>query len=984
MDVQAFEFGQDFVRRYYPRTLALPDPIDQYFSSRGITPAMLADCQPLRLTPFPDADECREYAAYMHAPRCDANGNPRTSLVGLVWRHPIDEAKWGKFGRERIIIPTPEFVQYCAAQNEPVRKCTSPSKDKVPATSHLFVLPRSQELIRKSATIVLTTEGEGKLCVLEDMTRTISTPEKTYAAIGIDGVEQLICSPEASDISWKNRTVIQMYDADSARKPEVGYAELKAAAFYLSRGARAVYSTVWNEKQGKGLDDFLQFYAPFGERTRRDKFRQLLDRMVPTFRKYAPTDEQEGLPLLTYCQAFAHVPNLGHYKPLLLEELVKIFKKQGYKPKDIKALFDEEVEHVEKRKQTEQIEEQAVKIRDLFKIGYTPEMPDNFYSKNGYLNLFDTPLCSMFVIQKYIATNDRDKRDYYLLTFKNGREIELPSDKFTNYRYIAQVFNQNKEVLHDMSAKHIQRYIAEFYHRNRHKPIPVVQRHLNTGWEGSQFRLPTLDADDEYTPDIKERFYAKGDPDLEEAYMAEFFRQHNAAVFLVWGLCAPLISRIGMQNCSILISGDPGGGKTTAAKLALSPYGDWEKLKFTMNNTAAGSELICSMFRDLPVLMDEGNTGGSGDGVKMAAAFISLIYGWESSLGKGRSTSDITLRNMNEYKGLLFLSSERSLQGIMSVTKNMNVGGVYRRVLEVPAIAWNTLWSYDRSREKAFFDDIHDKIGDHFGHFGAKWLRHISDEFTFHQIQRRYKEELDAFGQKWALKGMDNLVCLTYAVIPDIETLLGMQSGAIRQRVQPFLDLVLAYNQRQIAYQIQNNVGRFFDCVDNFLSQFPRAFDGLCQKEELTAPYYGKYEGPNLNAGRIQTDIWLRPSAMDLICNEYGLNKNGILDQLATENKIELADEKFTGPDGLVQTRKSDLAQKWFLGKNWKVYHLVQNAPTKKEVEINALIKEGGTDTIQTMLTPAEWEQYTTVGGVVNPSSEAGHWLAKLKSIAGS
>ena len=99
---------------------------------------------------------------------------------------------------------------------------------------------------------------------------------------------------------------------------------------------------------------------------------KLLDKAVPTFRKYAPSDDKEGLPVKTYCEAIAKVPNLGHYKTQFVAELLKIFKKQGFKQKQIQELLDFEIQQAEREKSDKERDEQAERMKELFGIAYTP------------------------------------------------------------------------------------------------------------------------------------------------------------------------------------------------------------------------------------------------------------------------------------------------------------------------------------------------------------------------------------------------------------------------------------------------------------------------------------------------------------------------------------------------------------------------------------------------------------------------------------
>ena len=939
MNVHDFYFS--FLQRLHPPA-ALPGPISRieaYFSDRGISKEIVREARVIPLTPDPSDAEKIWYEVYRKAPRIDTKGLPHPSVVGIGFPYFVDDEKFPPFGRERILWPAQRFIEHYEQQDEKPPKCLSPSKKalqrearqsgKAEASSHLYILEAEAQKLNSPATIAAIVEGEAKTLALAQDLRSIE-PEtgERFAAVGISGVDQLLPAPESRSISWKNRMVYLFFDADSIRNPNVARAEIKAAVYLLTRGARGVMSCIWSEKAGNGYDD-MQVKTQQDGFSRSAQLLKLLDKAVPTFRKYAPSDDKEGLPVKTYCEAIAKVPNLGHYKTQFVAELLKIFKKQGFKQKQIQELLDFEIQQAEREKSDKERDEQAERMKELFGIAYTPTLPKNFFPKDGKLHYFDTPLCNMFVIRKYIATDDPEKQDTYLLKFAKGRkEIELPSDEFSKYRSISMIFNRNQEILYDASSKKIQQYIAEYWGLNQEK-ITITQKMLNTGWQKGAFQLPTLNADIEFEHYIKDAFYLKGSEDIQAANFAQWLREgHPAMLQALCGFCSPLLSILRLQNITVMTSGDPGSGKSTGGFVALSQYGYWEKLKFTMNQTGTGKEIVSSMFRDLPVLMDEANTGGR-DGAGIAQMILETIYGWESGKGRARGTANITLRKMNEYNGILFLTSERSLETILSVTRNMNVGGAYRRVLEIPAT--RPLWHFRRDNEKEFFAGVYSSINNHFGHLGARWLRHISDPHTQHELARRYKETLSDFGKQHNLKGTDNLICLLYAIFPEIEALLGLPQGLILDQLGDFIHIVIKHNETQVEYYIKDGLERFLDALEGFMSENLRSIEGLCPREEQMINNFGKYEGPVDVAGNPKDDpdapydVWLRPESLEKICNAHGFNKQGVIDQLTGAKILQTSERTIKKPDGTTAKRPDYLTQKYYRGRNWKTYHLKIN-----------------------------------------------------------
>ena len=928
-----------------------PDAFIHYFQQRGISAAMMAESGALPLTPQPTPAECEAFRAAFGEPRLKETGEPNKICEGILFPTPGDAKEYGTHGTARAFVYAETYVTHRAAQGKPVPKFLNPSRVKT--TCRPYVLPSEAARLPKPAVTIHLIEGRPKaLKLIQDFRAAGMDTEN--AVIGLDGVEMLLPAPEMQKFAWKNRNVVLWWDADSFQKASVARSEIKAAAFLYAKGARTVKSCYWHPKRGKGYDDMSVNEARKGYPPAVN-LPPLLAKAKETFRKYTEAeDETQRMTIELACEAVASVPGLTKYdRKILLTKLERAYKPLGYSATDIEEMFDGIYRREEAERQQQDIAANAKQVQRAFGIGYVPEMPEDFTVRFGMLHYQYTPICRPFIIKKYISTDDATKRDSYLLAFADGREIELPSDDFSSYHAIAKLFNQNQELLHDATAKLAQKYIAQFWHRNRYTEhaIPVVVKHDNTGWNGDgKFRLPTLDAGNEFDVYIKEAFKREGDRVEQAALFRELFEQHNAALIALCGFASPCIGLFGLPNITVLLTGRGGEGKTTAPLAALSAYGNRKKLKFSMDTSKTGKEIVCSMFKDLPVLLDEANTSGADAG-KIAEFFISTIYGWESGAGKARGTANITLRGMSEYSGLLFMTAERSLAAILSAIKGITIGGAYRRVLEIPMSPKFPLWAFAPDQKKPFFDDLYERMSAHYGHIGAEWLTHLSDTATQDRVKARYKAEMDAFGKTWKLEGMDNLICLLYAIMPEVETLLNLPAGTIKTRLQPYISHVLQHQQDQVNYQLRDTIERFKDSLEEFTSQFPRAFEGLTQKNEMLAPIYGAYaeETKRLGPDTFVTkfEIWLTTNGMEQFCQQYGFNKNDLLAELAEMRILETSQEAYKTDAGAFKMRTSYTRVKKFAGRTWRAYHImydrdaeVGNHPTAAAPKQPELIKK--------------------------------------------
>ena len=942
-----FEFYQDFMRRLNRPSALLPAPAAverflTYFDERGISTAMIAESGAIPLTQTPTREECDAFRAAFGEPRTKDTGEPNKICDGILFPTPGDAKEYGTHGTARAFSFAESFRTYCEAHGQALPKFLNPSKVKTACRP--YILPSEAARLNKQGVTIHLIEGRPKALKLIQDFRAAGMSEEN-AVIGIDGVDMLIPAPEVQKFAWKNRNVVLWWDSDSFQKASVSRSEVKAAAFLYAKGARSVKSCFWNPKRGKGYDDMSvseerKGYPPAVN------LPPLLSKSKDVFRKYAECeDEAQRMTIELACEAVASVPGLTkNDRKILLTKLERAYKPLGFSASDIVEMFEGIFQREEEERTRKAIKDNAEQIQRVFGIPYTPELPSDFSvdPTNGMLTHQFTPICRPFIIKKYISTDDATRRDAYLLGFADGREIELPSDEFANCHAIAKLFNQNKELLHDATAKLAQKYIAQFWHKNRYTDhaIPVVVKHDNTGWNGDgKFRLPTLDEGNEFDTYIKEAFAQKGDANAQFDFFRTLFQEHNAGLIALCGFVSPCVGLFGIPNITVLLSGRGGEGKTTAPLAALSAYGDRKHLKFTMDSSKAGKEVVCSMFKDLPVLLDEANTGGS-DASKIAEFFISTVYGWESATGRARSNPNLTLRGMAAYSGLLFMTAERSLAAILSAIKGITVGGAYRRVLEIPMSPKFPLWTFTEENKKPFFNDLYEKMSANFGYVGAAWLTHLTALDTQDRIKARYKAEMDNFGKQWKLEGMDNVVCLLYAIMPEVETVLQLRAGAIRERLKEYINFILQHQQDQVNYQLRDTIERFKDCLEEFTAQYPKAFEGLTQKEEMLAPIYGAYQEVTAKIApdtyETKFDIWLTSNGLEQLCQQYGFNKNALLAELAELNIVETRAEAYKTDAGATKTRTAYSVVKYFAGRSWRTHHITYSRPNEAGVNPQA------------------------------------------------
>lgn len=871
-----FEFYLAFLRRLCPPPALppapYPDEFISYFQARGIAAETYSAEYIMPLTPYPSSEENAKFKALMRSSRISKDTGAAWIQTGILFEYPCCAES---FAAARVFQFTENFL---GDYENNVPKMIVPKKGRVNSGQHLYILPSEEKKLNKQTVTIDIIEGQAKTLKLMQDFKTAGIADE-HAVIGLQGVSNFIGCPETQTIVWRNRHVNIWFDADSVDKPSVSIEEIKAAAFALAKGARVVKSCKWDKKRGNGYDDHSVYAASRGFPPEIN-IKLLLSKAKETFKKYAHDEENEGLPLETYCRAIAKIPNLEkNGRGAILLKLAQIFKPLGYKSANIKDTLESEIAYEAGQKQEELLQQHAEYVQQQFGIDYTPEMPGDYFLKNGHLCYNDAPLCRPFIIKQFIAAENPDKPSFLVARFQHG-EILISTDEYSNFHSIAQKFSRRQEILCDESARHVQRFISHYWIRNK-EHIPVVPLFENTGWDRENiFRLPTLDAESVYAAHIKDAFHTQGEADAQREFLRGIMRTHPAALILLLGYATPLIGLFNLKPCIAMIYGGSGDGKSTAAFLPLSLYGNYQKLFQTMNATKVGKEIAFSMNKDLPCLFDEMNTAGNGDGVVLAKTLVETIYGFYSGKSRTRSTVNLALAHQTEYQGLLMLTSERSLESIFSTIPNISVAGAYRRTLEIAVLDRHTLWRYQDAESAGFFAEMYKNIGEHYGHAGKEWLEYLSPPEKQDDIKRRYEQILQTRTGDRDLKGTENLIALLEAIMPDVETVLNLQQGTIRATAQPLLDMVIEQQQKQINRQIQDISQKFEEALNSFIAANVTAFDGVCPPELAMTRVFGAVKDIINDYGDEIRHVFLRPAGLLQLCNEYGFDRSGLLIRL--------------------------------------------------------------------------------------------------------
>lgn len=249
------------------------------------------------------------------------------------------------------------------------------------------------------------------------------------------------------------------------------------------------------------------------------------------------------------------------------------------------------------------------------------------------------------------------------------------------------------------------------------------------GWNGSAYVFPDKCIGDEVI--------YQGDPSSlwmkEKGSINEWIEgvsklcDGNSRLVLVisLALCGPLLKKIDHENFGINLFGRSSIGKTTAAKVAFSIYGDPREIRSWLT-TSNGVEAMAIDHNDSMLVIDE---LGQGDIMQIAKAAYTLANG----TGKSRATINGKSKATNKWRLTFLVTGEQTL-GDLKAQQGMKINvGEEVRLLDMPA---------DSGKSKGLFEYLHGYDAEvfaslltansnkNFGAVGYAWIKSIANDNT--------------------------------------------------------------------------------------------------------------------------------------------------------------------------------------------------------------------------------------------------------------
>lgn len=523
--------------------------------------------------------------------------------------------------------------------------------------------------------------------------------------------------------------------------------------------------------------------------------------------------------------------------------------------------------------------------RSLSKI-YDPQViPEGFEIEDGALysikiqrtNEVKDIICytAPWVTQKYTNPDS----DYVMLDisfYKNDDEIvtvTLPQQSCFERRGIMKIAAHGA-LLEESKTKKMIEWLTSYIHFNE---IPQTQIFSQFGWKANNSFLV---GNKLYTPDgikpaklvnipqkniigFDHRGTIEGWLDMTEPLL-----KYPMTRFKCYASCAaPILNMLHQSSMVVHDFGESQSGKTITAKLAMSIWGDPDKLLISNYSTKVGKEIVLGINTDLPVFIDEMQVSGADENQE-------LIYMIANGVGKVRGTKDGGLQDIKNWNTIALMTGEAP------ITDDSSFKGVTSRVLEI----YGGIGKKNEETLKAI-EQYSSGVTENYGVFSPMVIEEIRNHpedvtDTYEFLYKRYKELSDDLNENE--KGIGGRASAMFSVI----TLGGSVFETILERLdRPAID------SQKIAHKIfesyindLNNSGYSIKAYDHFMSWFntkQKYFlaDGCEKGHRIPFELYGN-----------ETDDYIDvfPTVFNKVMNEGDFNKKRILEDWKREGLLEV------------------------------------------------------------------------------------------------
>ncbi|MBN3239597.1 DUF927 domain-containing protein [Pectobacterium versatile] len=184
-------------------------------------------------------------------------------------------------------------------------------------------------------------------------------------------------------------------------------------------------------------------------------------------------------------------------------------------------------------------------------------------------------------------------------------------------------------------------------------------------------------------------------------------------------LAAPLIGLSGSDGFGIHFYEQSSAGKTTAANVSASLYGNPDLLRLTWYGTALGLANEAAAHNDGLMPLDE--VGQGADPVSVAQAAYALFNG----VGKLQGAKEGGNRGLKRWRTVAISTGEMDLETFIASVGRKTKAGQLVRLLNIPLSKAMRFHEHNNGKQHA--DALKDAYQQHYGAAGREWIKYLAD-----------------------------------------------------------------------------------------------------------------------------------------------------------------------------------------------------------------------------------------------------------------
>lgn len=338
------------------------------------------------------------------------------------------------------------------------------------------------------------------------------------------------------------------------------------------------------------------------------------------------------------------------------------------------------------------------------------------------------------VLIRQIETNIESGEQVVVLTWPGSgsagwQEARVTRDVIAQARTIPQLAKFGMPVT-SANARFLVPYLAEFEDANG-DTIPRIITTPKLGWFPPGTSNPrgfvlgqrwlgeppsAIPAHETGLAQLAGALEAAGDAKMEQHHLSKACEHPGVLLVTLTSLCTPLLTILDAPGFSFSIAGTSSQGKTSALRVAMSPWGrasehDARSVVRSWDLTPVFAERTHTSLVGIPMALDDTALARYPDVVAR------LLYGVPGGTSRGRATKNADVRATDAGRTILISTGETP---VLSASTS---GGTRARVLEL----WHPLWGAPDQKTGEMIREVVAGLHDHHGHTGCAWVQHILD-----------------------------------------------------------------------------------------------------------------------------------------------------------------------------------------------------------------------------------------------------------------